>query len=56
VTALNFNIRTDEQPDGGFSVVIVFEPQETQEQALERAGWIAEQLIEDLGWECGRTQ
>jgi len=52
---VNFNIRTDEQPNGGFSVVIVFEPQPTKDEAKEVAAEIAEQLLE-LGWECGRNQ
>jgi len=52
---LAFNIRTDEQPGGGHSVVIVFEPQLTEEEALKNAQWIAERL-RDLDWECGRTQ
>ena len=52
---LCFNIRTDQQPDGGFSVVIVFEPMPTEAQARERADEIAEQL-QEIGWEIGRAQ
>ena len=55
VSALAFNIRTDKQPGGGFSVVVVFEPQITQEGAQENADLIAERL-RDLGWNCERTQ
>lgn len=54
MSVLHFNIRTDEQPSGGFSVVIVFEPQSTEDEALDNASWIAERLL-DLGWECGRS-
>jgi hypothetical protein len=53
---LCFNIRTDEQPDGGFSVVVVFEPKPTEIEALELADKIADSFCEDLGWECGRSQ
>jgi len=52
---LAFNIRTDEQPDGGFSVVIVFEPLKTEQAASEQANIIAERLLE-LGWDCDRVQ
>jgi hypothetical protein len=56
MTALCFNIRTDEQPNGGFSVVVVFEPQPTEFEALKQANLIADCFREDLGWECGRSQ
>jgi hypothetical protein len=55
LSALAFNIRTDEQPGGDFSVVIVFEPLDTQDEAEQHATWIASRLL-DLGWECGRAQ
>jgi hypothetical protein len=46
----------DPQPSGGYSAVIVFEPQPTEEACEEFTAWLAEQLREGLGWECGRTQ
>jgi hypothetical protein len=55
VGQLCFNVRSDKQPGGGFSVVIVFEPQETQDECNQRMAWIVEQL-QELGWEVGRTQ
>jgi len=56
MAGLCFNVRSDEQPTGGFSVVIVFEPQPTLEQYCENMRWIVEQLQEGLGWEVGRRQ
>ena len=54
MAGLCFNVRSDEQPTGGFSVVIVFEPQLTAEECAEKMAWIVEQLQEGLGWEVNR--
>jgi hypothetical protein len=56
VSGLCFNVRCHEQPGGGFSAVIVFEPQPTQQECEQNMEWIVEQLREGLGWEVGKTQ